>query len=98
MNFDFDTVVPGGGTTGLVAAVSAARMGARVLLVEQYGFLGGNATVIPGWLGFHSVSGDRVVGGVPFELVGRLQATGAATCFERDPICGSVVGVDPNWW
>jgi len=98
MNFDFDTVVSGGGTTGLSAAISAARMGARALLVEQYGFLGGNATVIPGWLGFHSVSGDRVVGGVPFELVGRLQAMGAATCFERDPICGSVVGVDPNWW
>jgi len=82
----------------LAAAVAAARNGSRVLLVEQYGFLGGNATVIPGWLGFHSVGGERVVGGIPLEVVERLQGEGSATRFERDPICGSVVGVDPNWW
>lgn len=97
-NFEFDVVVAGGGTTGLTAAVAAARNGCRVLLVEPYGFLGGNATVIPGWLGFHAVGGERVVGGIPWELVQRLQAEGAATRFELDPICGSVVGVDPNWW
>lgn len=97
-NFEFDVLVAGGGTTGLAAAVGAARNGSRVLLVEQYGFLGGNATVIPGWLGFHSVAGERVVGGIPLAVVERLQGEGVATRFERDPICGSVVGVEPNWW
>lgn len=37
-----DTV--GGGSAGVSAAVAAATMGARVVLVERYGFLGGAAT------------------------------------------------------
>jgi hypothetical protein len=97
-NLWFDVVVAGGGTTGLATAMTAARVGARVLLLEQLPFLGGNATIIPGWLGFHALTGEQMVGGVPFEIVRRMQAEGTATAFERDPICGSVVGVDPNWW
>ncbi len=37
-------IVVGGGPGGIGAAVSAARQGADVLLVEHYGFLGGMAT------------------------------------------------------
>lgn len=40
----YDVVVVGGGAAGAAAAVSAARSGARVLLIERYGFLGGAAT------------------------------------------------------
>lgn len=40
----FDVAVIGGGSAGLAAAVSAARKGARVLLVERYGYLGGMGT------------------------------------------------------
>ncbi len=40
----FDMVVAGGGSAGLAAAVSAARVGARTLLVERQGSLGGMAT------------------------------------------------------
>ncbi len=39
-----DVVVAGGGPAGLGAAVAAARAGASVLLLERYGFLGGNFT------------------------------------------------------
>jgi FAD dependent oxidoreductase len=39
-----DVVVCGGGVAGVAAAVGAARAGARVILVERYGFLGGLAT------------------------------------------------------
>jgi hypothetical protein len=39
----FDVVVAGGGTAGVAAAVTAARCGARVLLVERGPALGGNA-------------------------------------------------------
>ncbi len=39
-----DVLVVGGGPAGLGAALGAARAGARVVLAERYGFLGGNAT------------------------------------------------------
>ena len=41
---DTDVLVVGGGPAGLGAAVGAAHAGARVVLAERYGFLGGNAT------------------------------------------------------
>src|SRR5258707_9843522 len=39
-----DVLVGGGGPAGLGAALGAAQAGARVVLAERYGFLGGNAT------------------------------------------------------
>ena len=39
-----DVVVCGGGPGGLPAAIAAARHGAKVVLIERYGFLGGLAT------------------------------------------------------
>src|SRR5437879_13090906 len=41
---DTDVRVVGGGPAGLGAALGAAHAGARVILTERYGFLGGNAT------------------------------------------------------
>jgi glycine/D-amino acid oxidase-like deaminating enzyme len=41
---DTDVLVVGGGPAGIGAAVAAAEAGARVVLAERYGFLGGNAT------------------------------------------------------
>ena len=40
----YDVIVAGGGAGGAGAALGAALAGARVLLVEKYGFLGGAAT------------------------------------------------------
>lgn len=40
----FDVVVIGGGSAGIAAAVSAARSGARTLLLERHGFAGGMGT------------------------------------------------------
>lgn len=41
---DYDVTVIGGGSAGLAAAVSAARTGARTLLLERHGYLGGMGT------------------------------------------------------
>lgn len=39
-----DVLVVGGGPAGIGAALGAAAAGAKTILVERYGFLGGNAT------------------------------------------------------
>ncbi|MGH2399702.1 MAG: FAD-dependent oxidoreductase, partial [bacterium] len=44
MNTHYDVLVVGGGPAGTVAAIAAAREGARVACVERYGFLGGALT------------------------------------------------------
>lgn len=41
---DADVLVVGGGPAGIGAALGAAAAGSSVILVERYGFLGGNAT------------------------------------------------------
>ena len=40
----YDVVVAGGGAAGIGAALGTARSGAKVCLIEKYGFLGGAAT------------------------------------------------------
>ncbi len=37
---DTDVVVVGGGPGGIMAALAAARTGAKTLLIERYGFVG----------------------------------------------------------
>jgi hypothetical protein len=54
-----DVLVVGGGPAGIGAALGAAAAGAKVLLAERYGFLGGNATaalVMP-LMSFHTQRG-----------------------------------------
>jgi hypothetical protein len=76
---EYDVLVVGGGNAGCAAALAAARTGARVLLVERYGFLGGTATaaMVGPWMTFHSGS-ERIVGGIAQEIVERLIARGGS--------------------
>jgi hypothetical protein len=76
---DVDVLVVGGGNAGCAAAIAAARRGARTLLVERYGFLGGTATaaMVGPWMTFHSGE-DRIVGGIAQEIVERLMRKGAS--------------------
>jgi hypothetical protein len=76
---DYDVLVVGGGNAGCAAALAAARTGARTLLVERYGFLGGTATaaMVGPWMTFHS-GADRIVGGIAQEIVERLIALGGS--------------------
>ncbi len=71
-----DVVVIGGGTSGWVAALAAARQGARVLLVEKKGYLGGAlASGLP-ILGFFDLQRRRAVDGYAGELVERMREHG----------------------
>jgi hypothetical protein len=74
-----DVLVIGGGTSGVGAAVAAARAGARTVIVERYGFLGGVANVGLCLHTFHSSQGQRVVAGLPWEMIERMKALGGST-------------------
>lgn len=80
---DVDVLVCGAGPAGLAAAVSAARGGARTLLVERYGFLGGNFTAasVGTLCGLYVNTGsgfDFAVTGFAKEVAERLQRAGSA--------------------
>lgn len=81
----YDLVVCGGGPSGFAAAVSAARKGLSVALVERGGCLGGTATLcgVNHLLGGRKLIEDtkkhvRVVGGIFDELTDKLIAEGHA--------------------
>lgn len=74
-----DVLVVGGGSAGSSAAVAAARSGARVILLERYGFLGGTgAAVLDTFYGFFTPGSveKKVVGGIPNEVVRGLERYG----------------------
>ncbi|MCS7114866.1 MAG: FAD-dependent oxidoreductase [Nitrososphaerota archaeon] len=66
---DVDAVVVGGGPSGVAAAISAARNGLEVMLVERYSYLGGMAT---GGLVLLFIEYDRYEYGILKETVERL--------------------------
>ncbi len=70
---EYDVIVVGGGISGAMAAIASARSGARTLVVEQYGFLGGMLTAagVGPMMTFHA--GDQqVIKGTTGELIDRL--------------------------
>ncbi len=76
-----DVLVIGGGCAGISAAVSAARHGSDVLLVEKNGFLGGMATaglIGPFMTCFDPEGKRQVIKGVFEEFVQRMIALGGA--------------------
>jgi len=66
---EFDVVVIGAGPGGLAAALSSARNGARVLLVEKNGYLGGNMAIGLPLLGYLDRDGKKVIGGIADEFM-----------------------------
>lgn len=71
-----DVLVVGGGSAGSAAAVAAADAGAKTVLVERYGFLGGTgAAVLDTFYGFFTPKLERkVVGGIPDRVIVGLKA------------------------
>lgn len=69
-----EVLVVGAGPAGIGAAIAAARNGAKVMLLERYGFLGGNLTIamVNPMFTFHDINGKQVIRGIAGELVDRL--------------------------
>ena len=75
-----DVLVVGGGTAGVFAAISAARTGAKTLLIDKNNILGGTVTVanvnFPGL--FHAW-GKQIIAGPCWESIERTAKLGGAT-------------------
>lgn len=73
---EYDICVVGGSCTGVFAAVSAARLGARVVIIENNGFFGGVATasLVNVWHSIYDTSGDKqIISGLTMEMIERLK-------------------------
>ena len=86
VGYECDVLVAGGGTAGVVAALAAARNGAKTILIERNGFLGGSMLNGAGPLhsffnlykAFPGVEKVQVVRGIPQEIVDRMVAAGGS--------------------
>lgn len=83
MKKKYDVLVCGGGPAGFSAGFSAARMGAKTMIIEQFNCLGGVATAGGhGHICLYSAWGsdERVVGGIIWEAAKRTEYAGYGVC------------------
>lgn len=96
----YDVVVVGGGAAGMSAAVAASRSGARVLLVERYGFLGGAAanSLVLAYCGFYQKGPEPVfaVRGIGADLLHTLGTLGQEVAPIRSSSGNWIVMLDPE--
>lgn len=70
---NYDVIVVGGGISGVMSAITAARNGAKTLIIEKYGFLGGMLTAAGvGPMMTYHVEDRQVIKGSVGELIDRL--------------------------
>jgi len=79
---EVDVLVCGGGSSGICAALAAARLGLKVTLVESHGFLGGVTTAmgvngIGGWQ--FDVDGRPLINGLPMDVMRQMAKFGGAS-------------------
>ena len=83
----YDVIVCGGGPAGVTAAIASARLGAKTLLVERYGFLGGMGTagLVGPYMTYHA-GDEQIITGIFKELCDHMAAQGKMVyaCFDAE--------------
>ena len=85
--FSADICVIGGSCTGVFAAIRAARLGAKVILVEQQNRFGGVATLglVGMWHSLFDINGEQqIIGGLTYEVMERLEKRNSISPWFRD--------------
>ena len=83
----YDIIVGGGGVAGIAAAVSSAKLGAKTLLIERYGFLGGLGTagLVNPFMSSYTSTGTPLVGGFFNDLCDGMRRIGGMLGRAFDP-------------
>ena len=101
---EYDVVVVGGGTSGIAAAICAARAGANTILIERLGTLGGQMNVSgpPGFAYAYMFNPrcEQIIGGIMEETHNRLLKEGHALPHTTPDfrVGYSFSLVDPDYW
>ena len=102
---EFDVVIAGAGTAGVVAALAAARNGAKTALVEMKGYPGG--IIVDGgtalhsfyniWKPFPGAEKRQVIKGIPQEIIDRVMQKGGCSGhaevtvgYDYDSVCTAI--------
>ena len=93
----YDLVVVGGGLTGVMAAVSAARQGLNTILIEKQAYLGGVGVMGLPLQGFYDLENNQIIKGLPDEFISRLRAyNGASPSFIQCEMHNPFLVIDPE--
>ncbi|MCP5265255.1 MAG: FAD-dependent oxidoreductase [Burkholderiaceae bacterium] len=93
----FDVVVVGAGASGVVAAIAAARNGARTLLVDAGTAIGGELLSGINILGTRASNGDKLMAGIGDELLEECRSLGGFVAEVRDFRPLYFVSFDPEY-